>query len=798
MKTLMFLLAVVYISFSASGQTDTSRNSVISGRLIDDSNKPVSLATVVLHRQSDSIALSTRLSDDLGNFSFATENGSYFIIVTMLSSEQKRVDGIVVQDADMVLPDIRLTTKAKVLNEVVVVAEKPAMRLELDKRVYSVGKDLSNTGGTASDVLNNVPSVTVDVEGNVSLRGSESVRILIDGKVSALTSTADALRQLPANMIESIEVITNPSSRYEATGEAGMINIVLKKNRARGVNGTFNLNGGFPAAYGASFNINYRKNKLNLFSTYGIDYRSTPGSGTSYQQFISSDTSFAYNQSRQIRRSGVSHNVILGFDYFINPMNTLTASVLYNPSDGINKSDIVYDDLNEIGSPVQTVTRNEREHERDKELESALSFRRKFKEKNHELTADIKFILEDEVELTDYEQANKTNGQMFLQRADNRAKENTLLVQADYVRPLTENAKVEAGFRSSIRSVKNNYLLEQRDSTLEWTALPAFDNNMIYSEDIHAAYLMGSAKWKKFSWQLGLRAELSDITTELLKTKQVNNRRYLNFFPSASAAYEIDEKNSLQLSYSYRVNRPRYRDLLPYSDFSDLRSFFVGNPDLNPEFTHSLEAGHLLNFESGSLLSNIYYRYKTGVIERINEVDSLRISFVFPVNLSTQNAYGLEFNWSQQLTDAWRINTNVNLFQAITEGNFEGQELYSNTFTGTGRLTTQVSIAKKWDVQTSINYRAPRITTQGKELGVAVVDIGAAGDILKGKATIAFNVRDLLNMRKRRTIIERDGYYSKNDFQWRARQFMITFSYRLNTMKEDSRRQNDGGGDEEL
>ncbi len=795
MKRFYFSLFLFFSILVVKAQDSTGIAFNIQGKIVDEQNKPVPSASITLFDQKDSSIQTTKTSDGTGFFNIATKPGDYFLRITLVSFQEKVVPNLNIRDKDINVGTVSLSAKAKVLNEVVVTTVKPQMKLELDKRVYTVGKDLSNVGGTASDVLNNVPSVTVDVEGNVSLRGSSNVRLLIDGKLSALTSTPDALRQLPANLIESIEVITNPSSRYEAAGEAGIINIILKKNNRTGLNGIFTVNAGYPSAYGGSFNINYRKKSLNFFTTYGIDYRSTPGRGSSFQQFNNADTSFAYQQNRNITRSGTSHNLIVGVDYFVNEQNTLTGSFLYNPSNGINKSNITYDDLDKFGNLQQTVLRNEREHERDKDMEASLNYRKKFAAKDHLLTADFKYVWGDEVELSDFWQGIAGAGNSILQRADNRANEHTLLFQSDYVHPFGEEAKLETGVRTSIRTIKNNYLLEQQNDGTEWVILPAFNNNMIYTEKIHAAYLMGSKKIKSWALQGGLRAELSDITTELTKTGEINPRSYFNLFPSASTSYELNEDNTLQISYSYRINRPRYRDLLPFSNFSDLRSLFKGNPDLNPEFTHSFEAGHLVKWNKGTFLSNGYYRYSTGVIQRFTEVDSTGVSYIIPINLATQDAYGLEFNLSLQLNNWWLVNSNLNLFRAVTNGNYKESDLNSDAFTGTSRITSRMTFFRKWDFQTAFNYRAPRETPQGKDLSTYFIDMGISGDVLKGKGTVTFNARDIFNSRKRRTIVEETGYYLKSDFQWRSRQLMVTFSYRLNRVKEKAPERSNGAED---
>ncbi len=799
MKILLLLMLIGSASKPLLAQDSSGYR--ISGRVIDDLGKGVPLASLALKKQPDSIIVRQSMADTSGRFTIFADSGRYFLEVSFTSFESRTINNITITNADTSLGNITVQPSSSAMKAVVVVGQKSQLRLELDKRVYTVGEDLNTAGGNAADVLNNVPSVSVDVDGSVNLRGSQGVRILIDGKPSALTNTADALRQIPANLIETVEIITNPSARYEATGEAGIINIVLKKNKRRGFNGTFTVNAGAPAAFGGSLVMNYKRNKWNLFGSYGIDYRSGPGSGNSFQQYENADTSFSYRQDRDIRRSGISHNIMGGFDFSPNDNTTFTASVLFNPSNGSNRSTLYYNDYNKTGDLTQTVQRTEKEDDSDTEMEAALAFRKKFKKKDQLLTADIKYVSEDEIELTNYNQLIHGSNITSQQRADNRANEYSWLFQTDYVNPVGENSRWEIGLRSSKRRIQNDYLLETNEGIDGWQVLPAFDNNMIYIENIHAAYLQASTKKKRLALQGGLRLEYTDLSTELVKSSTVNQRDYLNLFPSGTLSYELNDNNSIQASYSYRINRPNYRDLLPFSDFSDLRSFFVGNPNLNPEFTHSMEIGWLREFESGSLLTNIYYRDRKNVIQRITTIDTNAIAYVFPVNLATQNNYGFEFNLQFDITEWWRFSSNINLFRSLTFGDYEGESFDADAFTGMNRTQTKIRFAKDWEFQSTFFYRAPRRNAQGRELSMYSLDAGIGGDIFKGKATITFNVRDILNSRKRRTIVNRDGYYSRSDFQWRSRQFMVTLSYRFNRQKQEreerDRGNDEGGGGEE-
>lgn len=771
---------------------------VITGGLTDEKNNPIPYASVALLTQRDSAMVTGAVTDETGVFQVKTSPGYYFVKITFLSFTEKTIK-LSQTSGSIDLGIIQLQSSARQLDEVVITGERSQMELELDKRVFNVGKDMSNTGGNAADILDNIPSVSVGVDGAVSLRGSENVRILINGKPSGLTlRDPDALRQLQANMVERVEVITNPSSRYDAEGEVGIINIILKENKQNGINGTFTATAGYPAFYGGSYSLNVRRKKLNFFSSYGSDYRSSPGYNNTFQRFDREEGIFTSQRNSDRKSSERSHNLRGGFDYFITDKSSLTGSIMYNVEDGLNTS--ILNVSNFLNDQLQSQsTRVDNEHEDETNIEGALNFKKIFSSEEHAFSADAQYIRSVDGEKSDYTQTS--NDGIIIQRADNIALEENWFIQSDYVQPFRDG-KAEVGLRSTNRKVDNDYGLEEQDASGNWIPFPAFNNNLIYTEHVHAGYIMAGKKISKLSLQVGVRGEYSDISTELTETSEINDRNYFNLFPSVNLGYEIRKNKTWQLSYSKRINRPRFRDLLPFSNFSDTAVLFMGNPNLNPEYTHSFETGYLINWENGSILSSAYYRYRMGVIERITQVDN-GVTRIIPVNLSTQNAYGLEFNVSLSLKKWWQLNTSANFYRAITEGMFQDENFFSDTYTFNSRSTSKITFFKDLNFQTSFNYRAPRVTTQGKELSSYNLDFALAKDILKGKATVSANVRDVLNTRKNRSITEiiptsdEDQYfYSTTNGQGRPRQFRVTFTYRLNQNKERREKRDDGDNDQ--
>ncbi|GAB4492949.1 MAG: outer membrane beta-barrel family protein [Saprospiraceae bacterium] len=796
---LPFLLGAQVPESGASG----SERHVLKGILADtESQLPLAYATVTLFSLPDSAAVTGAITDETGLFEIYAKPGNYFLRAQFLSYKTK-FTGVINLKTDMDLGAVLLTADATTLEEVVVRAEKSQVQFDLDKTVFNVGKDLANRGGSAADVLDNVPSVQVDAEGNVSLRGSENVRILVDGRPSGLVSFgSNGLQNLPANMIERVEVITNPSARYEAEGMAGIINIVLKKENRRGINGSVDLTTGTPDEHGIALNMNLRRNNFNFFTNYGLRYQDSPGSNSQYQEFYSGDSIFITDLVGKRQRAGWSNSLRLGADYSFSPKSTLTTAFSWQYSNQDNFSSLQYNDfINDLSNPVGITRRTDNEKETEPNYEYSLTYKKMFAREGHELVADFRYQDNSERERSDFRERYFTSedlpsGQLDLvQRSDNQEGERNAIFQLDYVRPFGEHGKWEAGLRTGLRNINNDYIVEEFGDS-GWETLPGLSNNVLYGENIYAAYGIVGNKIKKLSWQAGLRTELADIKTELKQTNEINDRPlYLNLFPSAHVNYDLPNENAVQVSYSRRIRRPHFRELNPFSQYTDARNFWGGNPNLNPEYTDAYEIGHIKRWEKGSLASSIYYQYSTDVIERIRQQLSDTSAITLPTNLATRNQYGFSFNGNYEPFKIWKLTGNLNFFRAITEGEYEGQTFDADAYTWFGRISSQLTVLKKIDVQASFNYRAPRVTTQGRAKAMYHADLAASMDILNNNGTLTLSVRDVFNTRRWRSITEGEDFYTDGDFQWRQRQLSLTFSYRLNQQKKQEReRDGDGGG----
>jgi len=372
------------------------------------------------------------------------------------------------------------------------------------------------------------------------------------------------------------------------------------------------------------------------------------------------------------------------------------------------------------------------------------------------------------------------------------------LAQLDYIHPIGKG-KLEFGLRSSLKEIRDDYAVEEFNDTInDWEVIPGFKNDLFYSDQVSAVYLMFGNKIKKFSYQLGTRAEYTEVKMEYLLTNEVNNRDYLNFFPSVHFSYELKKDNSLQLGYSKRIRRPRHYWLLPFFSYSDNRSNSSGNPNLNPEFTDSYELGHLKNWKKGSLLSSVYYRYTTAVMDWVTFSDSVGVLQRSPMNLGDKNSFGIEFSGSYELVKWWTVRGSYNFFREIRNGEFDGRSYDLDQYSWSSRLNSKWSIKKKLNLQASFNYRAPKKSPQGETYARYSLDLGFAFDVLKGNGTVAFTGKDVFNSRKRSGIFYAENYTSENTMQWRSRFFRVSFTYRINQKKKrgGERMFDDNGGGE--
>ncbi len=789
----IFLIGILLITSSL--QSVGQDNGEVKGYVLDSlSASPMGYTSIAIYSVTERKLINGNISDDKGAFSIAVPYGKFYAEINFMGFHSFRSLEFEVSKELPIhhLGQVKLSQNVEVLNEVVVQAEKSSMELSLDKKIFNVGKDLANSGGTASDVLMNIPSVAVDPEGGIKLRGSDNVRILIDGKPSGLVSFkgGSGLQQLQASMIERVEVITNPSARYEAEGLGGVINIVLKKDKNEGFNGSVDVITGYPGNYGLAANLNYRHKKVNFFINYGLAYRDQPGRGSMYQEVYTQDTTFILQQYNVSHIRGLNNNIRGGLDYYLNEKNIFTVAYLFRRSDVNRITDITYHDyLFSKNNLVSYTTRRQNEDEIEPNSEYSLIYKKIFAGKKHELLTEVKYLDNWENSRQVFTQhyfspdGTEDPSKGLLQKSPNDESEKQLLLQVDYTKPFYKEGIIETGFRTSKRNMANDYLVTQQNASGGFDPLPGLDNIFYYNENITAAYGIIGNKSKSLSYQAGVRAEWTDVKTTLEKTQEMNPRKYSNLFPSAHITYALPKENSLQVSYSRRVRRPFYNDLSPFMTFSDNRNFFSGNPDLNPEFSNVFEIGHIKYFNHGSVSSSLYSRNTRNKIDNIRTVNEKGYSVTRTENLLSENAYGIEFASTTSVAKWWKLDANVNFFHADIDGSNIVSTYKTTTYSWFTRQTSRFSLPHKIDIQLRTNYEAPQKTAQGRRKSLYYADFSVSKEIIKGKGTLNLNVLDVFNTRKLRSVAEGATFYSDRNFQMRRRQINLTFNYRIKQSK---------------
>lgn len=805
-QVLIFNLFFTSILVAQTNTISQNYRIAFTGKVVEGaSGLPLEYATISIFNQRDTSLAGGGISDLDGNFRVESTPGKLFIRIEYLSFTTQTISEIQLEEGKKVydLGTITMYEDGVALQEVQVTAERSQTQFSLDKRIYNVGQDASTRGATAVDILDNVPSVAVDVEGNVSLRGSGGVRILIDGNPSGLVGISDSegLRSIPAEMIERVEVITNPSARYEAEGSAGIINIILKKDRRSGLNGNFDITTGDPYKLGFSANLNYRTGKFNFFTNYAIRDDRSFGLGETYKEIYLDNQNMVSFERRDFERNNFSNTLRAGMGYSFDSKTSLTFSGLVRVNDRENTGLVKYEDyFLDKNVPIvrEDLTGNNLILRRDNSTgdrntyEFNLNFDRNISD-GHTLKSSLIFRRQDEFDqslLTEEESDPQLNpiGLSYLnQRTGSDEGESNLIFTLDYVKPVGNSGVFEAGVRNSFRRIRNDFIVEELVGDI-WNPWELFTNDFNFIEDIHAGYLIYGNKMERWSYQVGLRAEYSIVTTELLKTGEINDRDYANLFPSAFLNYSLNETDGLQLSYSKRVRRPWARALNPFFSFTDARNFFAGNPNLDPEFSDNYEMGYIKYWNKVNLTSSIYYRRTTGVTERLRLLSDDGITFITtPQNLSVRDDLGFEFVGSVNPVKWWRMDVNLNIFRSITSGEFQDQRFDADTYTWFTRTTSRFRINRGTDLQLRYNYFGGRITTQGRAAGIGSLDLAFSKDIINDKWTFTFNVRDVFNTRRRQAEVFGENFYTDGFFQWRVRDISATLSYRLNVKQRNGR-----------
>ncbi len=782
----------------------------VSGKVFEEtSGKPLAYASVGLLLALDSSFVDGTITDEKGYFVMEElPVGRFIVSVEYMGLETAYVPDIRInprRSPEVYLEDIKMTQSAEIIEGVVIEEKREFMELQLDKKVFNVSDNITVSGGTATDVLEQIPSVEVDVDGNVSLRGSQNLTILIDGRPSAITGNDPAaiLEQIPSETIDKIEVITNPSAKYNPDGMSGILNIVLKKNKKLGLNGLLTLTW-LPSEldeYGASLNLGYKNSKVNIYGNYSYRDNESEFSRLSDRTTFLTDTIYSFSLDGLGKRRRRSHNIKTGLDIYTSPSSVIFTSASFRFNKGIDETNNYYKYFH--GNQYETPNHFGWIHEDELEPETSqnynLGFQKRFKNSwDHTLDIDLNYSENNEEETaniqnglyttTDYVEENLMED-LYLQTDISNGKRKVLQGQIDYQNTFGNKSKLELGHQTIYRITDTDF-----NSTFD-----GYDNHFIFEEQIYSVYsTYGYPITESFSIKGGLRLEQAVTDGELIDTNEKFDKNYFSFFPSLTLSQTLKKGDQLSLSYSRRINRPRGRQINPFVSFADPLNLRRGNPDLNPEYTNAVELNYMKRWDKLTMMPSLYYRYTTGIINRFTTVDNEGVSTSSYINLSNGHAYGLEMSMFYTPFKWWRIMPSFNLTQTILDSSNVGADLNNNNFSFGGRLSNNMTVWKNLDLQIFTFFRAPSQTLQGKMKGMIMMTFGAKKKILNDKGSLGLNVRDPFSIGKFKFIGDTPTFYSVFEGQREPQVVTLTFTYRFGKQERSRNRgqrgDRDGGG----
>lgn len=837
---IVFLLLAGPRVFGQTAQDTTKKAGSIKGKLTDGQNQPIAYATVTLLR-TDSSVVNGDLSGDDGSFKISpTGMGTFRLRIQALGMATKTIDVTITSDApDKNVGKIKIAATENMLKEEVITGEKPIVEMHPDKKVFNVEKNTTTAGGSAADVLQNVPAVSVDADGNVSLRGKSDVTILIDGKPATLlgSDVASALETMPAGSIESVEVITSPGAKYDAQGSTGIINIVTKKDGRLGMNGTATLGVGTHDKYNGNLGLNVKKGKWNAFlnSSFRLHPNWNNITTDRYNKTLTEtphDTTYQnYRTLENAPRSFNGSFNSIGASFDPDKYNSITLT------QNINIMAFQFDDYSNYtvyntAAPVTTIggtpslveDRNTTQAGGPVSLSTALDYKHKFKKKDEELSFDATFSNSTIKRTQNYNTTIDTNNTQvtpnkiitlypdIVETAPAFSVNNSVNIWADYTDPLTTNGKLSLGFKSQLYWY-NSTNTPVIDSGTGYT--PHLDSALLahydYTQQIHAGYVSWNDQLGKFAYQAGLRLEdnIYNGSGSVPQDTTFHNH-YLDLFPSAMVSYKLTDNESVYLTYSRRTNRPGFMQLLPFINLANPGMVSTGNPGLVPEFINNVELSYSKTDKRGdNLIFSAYYSYNQNLIETVTtpmtqaelqqyHATSSSELFSQPVNITSGTTYGLEGTGHIQIIKPWDATFSVNFFQnqlVIGNTNPEQDQYLTNNsgFTWFGKINTNIKLPWNFSYQINANYTSDQVVAEGTAKATWWMDMALRKNLWKNKATIIANCSDVFKTHQFITDYSLAQYSETVNRMKETRIGTLTFTYRFG--KTDTGKKH-GKGDE--
>lgn len=850
--SVLTILILFYILNITALKAQNEGTGTISGIVLDrNSGQPLEAAVIGVFGTQDSTKIKGAETDQNGKYSVQLPYGTYRVEINFIGYSIANINKVTVSanKPNVTLDTVKLRQGSAMTEEIDVTTERSSIELLPDKKVFNVGNDIVTNGGSATDVLKNIPSVSVDVDGNVSLRGSDNVKILVDGKPSGLdgSSKADILQQIPANMIQSIELVTNPSAKYEAESSSGIINIVLKKNtQALGYSGNFSLGAGTQDKYNGSANLTLKTDKFNVYGNYNYRLFNFGMQGNNSRQDLFNNTSLNQTSNSNLRMAGQFAKA--GIDYIINPKNTISISSTYNYRMRTRNDITLNDDYNSSGSLTDFSINKDNSTNKGSGIDVSLNYSGFFNSPKQTLTGEVSYSRSkndntSDVNLLTYgPDGNQLNINPNLQNSTTNTIQNYTNIQFDYVQPFgssntqlgkgnngkngkgnhgnkgdgsnnsgnnqhgsESNTKLEAGLRSIFRSTDNNYVDNFFDSTQQaFVYNSALSNHFKYAEQIHAGYLIFSSKIKNFGYQVGLRSEATFAKGDLLTNGTTFSNNYVDFFPNVSLSQKISAGDEIQASYSRKINRPRLNDLNPFVEITDPLNISVGNPLLKPEYANSFELNYLKFFNTTTLEATAFYKQTNNEIVRSRFLTDSGVTVTTMENLASSKEYGLELIAISQVTPWLSFNGSVSYFKSVLKGDLSIGGIDNSNYSWEGKISSNIKLWGGVDMQLLYNYQGEEVTPQGQRQPEQEFDAAIKKDLLNGRASISFRVSDIFNTQKFNTFTQGTGFIQNSYRKRDSRTAFLTLSFKLGNIdykqKPDRRKtpdnnNNDNGDD---
>lgn len=775
------IISICVLALFISSFTYATKKVNISGKIVDQTTQsPLAYATVTVLNSATKEMVAGEATDESGVFKIKIPTGNFDIKIEYIAFKTILLQKVnITKNYD--LKTVELVPDVNQLADIEVIGERSTIEYKLDKKVFNVGKDLMSNGGNVTDILDNVPSVSVDAGGTVSLRGNANVRILINGKPSVLSSN-NGLESLPADLVAKVEVITNPSAKYEASGTAGIINVVLKKNKGGGLGGSIKLTTGFPANHHMNVNLNYKADKFNFFTNIGYRYSNFFGEGTQDQSILENGVTRILNQTVEQKRNDNLYNFYLGGDYYFNKKNTLTFTYYNHRLQNTDETDFNYTYSNSIGEIDSIFTQKEIYSEPQHFNQLEIDYIKTFDKKGKKFTASIiyDFWNDDENETLNQNHTMPFSEDITTIKTRDIESSTDLFVNADFETPLKNNAKFETGFRSEFRRISSEY-----SASINAEPLTGFGNLLNYHESILGAYIQYGQNVKKINYQLGLRSEYSIIDISDRQNNFDDLKKYINFFPTAHLTYRFTDQLNMQLSYSRRIQRPRFWQLNPFGGFSDTRNRFVGNPDLDPTYTDSYELGILKRWDKITFNPSVYFQNSKDFFQFVTRLDGNGNFLTFPVNLSHENRLGVELSASYSPAKWLHLSAEFNYYKFKQVGDFENQNFNTQDDNWSARINSRMKFKNGLSIQSTFRYYAQNQSGQTLVKAQKSLDLGVSKDLMGDKANLSFNFRNILDSRITQEIVTGENFLVELENKRIGRRISATFTYRFNRKKNE-------------